>query len=230
MTADHRTSATAVDPATDLRVDAQRNRQRIIDAAREVFAREGLSASMASIAREAGVGKATVSRHFTGPRQLIEQVFADRMQAYVDLTDQALAETDAWAAFTTYVWAVCEMQAADRGFADLLATTLPLSEDLQQKHQRAYEGFQTVIARAQTSGWLRDDFRSADLVVLLMANAGVLAASGSEAPDSWRRLVGQMLRAYARPEAPEVAIPEAPTPGELQRAMARGATATGDGD
>lgn len=230
MTADDGTSTTAVDPATDLRVDAQRNRQRIIDAAREVFARDGLGASMASIAREAGVGKATVSRHFTGPRQLIEQVFADRMQAYVDLTEQALAETDAWSAFTTYVWAVCEMQAADRGFADLLATTLPLSEDLQHRHQMAYEGFQTLIARAQASGRLRDDFRSADLVVLLMANAGVLAASGPEAPGSWRRLVGQMLRAYARPEAPEAVLPEAPTPEDLQRAMARGATARGNGD
>lgn len=213
-----------LDPTDAQRADARRNRQRIIDAARAVFARDGLNASMASIAREAGVGKATVSRHFTDPHQLIDQVFADRMQTYVDLTEAALAEPDPWLAFTTHVWALCQMQADDRGFADLLTLRMPSSGDHQDKHLVAYEGFLTVIDRAKASGSLRDDFESADLVVLLMANVGVLTASGPEAPDSWRRLVGQLLRAYAGPSAPDAELPAAPTSDELYRAMARRST------
>lgn len=210
-----------VDPPEARRADARRNRQRIIDAARVVFARDGLDASMASIAREAGVGKATVSRHFTDPHELIDHVFADRMQTYVDLTEHALAEADPWSAFTGYVWALCRMQADDRGFADLLTLSMPSSGDHQDKHLVAYEGFLTVIDRAKASGSLRDDFESADLVVLLMANVGVLTASGSDAPDSWRRLVGQLIRAYSGPSAPDVELAEAPTSDDLYRAMAR---------
>ena len=221
MTDSETTPAEPVDPSETRRADARRNRERIVDAARTVFARDGLTASMASIAREAGVGKATVSRHFTDPQQLIDQVFADRMQTYVDLTEQALAETDPWSAFTGYVWALCQMQADDRGFADLLTLSMPSSGDHQDKHLVAYEGFLTVIDRAKSAGSLRHDFRSEDLVVLLMANVGVLTASGPEAPDSWRRLVGQLLRAYAGPSAPDVEIPEAPAPEDLHRAMAR---------
>lgn len=218
------TTAEPVDPSPAPRADARRNRRRIIEAARVVFARDGLDASMASIAREAGVGKATVSRHFADPHELIDQVFADRMQIYVDLTEQALAESDPWAAFTGYVWALCQMQADDRGFADLLTLSLPVTGDHHAKHLVAYEGFLTVIGRAKSAGSLRDDFESADLVVLLMANVGVLTASGVEAPDSWRRLVGQLIRAYAGPTAPDVEVPAAPTSDELHRAMARRAT------
>jgi hypothetical protein len=54
-----------------------------------------------------------------------------------------------------------------------------------------------------------------------MANAGVVAATGDAAPDTWRRLVGHMLRSYAVPGAPIPELPEAPAPTALYRAMVR---------
>ena len=206
---------------TGRRADAERNRERIMNAARALYAREGLNISMAAVAREAGVGKATLSRHFTSPQQLIDAVFADRMDAYVRATAEALADGDPWDGFVRYITAVCEMQAGDRGFADVLRLTFPAAENLEERRAEAYQGFLQIIARAKASGHLRSDFQSEDLILLLMANAGVISATATEAPDSWRRLVGQMLRGYATPDAPTPPMPAAPSSDDLSRAMAR---------
>jgi AcrR family transcriptional regulator len=190
-----------------------------VQAARRRFATEGLSASMASLAREAGVGKATLSRHFATREDLINAVFTDRMDRYLALTNQALADPDPWHAFTRYITSVCAMQAADRGFAAVLSMTFPAAEELEERRAEAYRGFVELIARAKATGHLQADFTSQDLVVLLMANAGVIAATSAAAPNSWHRLVGQMLRAFATPGAPLPRMPRAPTPVDLYRAM-----------
>ncbi|MGP4009746.1 TetR/AcrR family transcriptional regulator [Streptomyces sp. 4N124] len=208
-------------PEARLRADAERNRCRILAAARRLFATEGLGVSMASVAREAGVGKATLGRRFATREELVNAVFADRMDAYVGVVTEALADPDPWHGFAGYLHAVCAMQAADRGFADVLTMTFPAAKALEARRTEAYNGFLELIARAKNSGHLREDFVSEDLVILLMANAGVIAATGDAAPDAWRRLVGHMLRSYATPGAPIPALPEAPAPTALYRAMVR---------
>ncbi|MFG2358422.1 TetR/AcrR family transcriptional regulator [Streptomyces sp. NPDC048521] len=193
----------------------------MLAAARRLFAREGLGVSMASVAREAGVGKATLSRRFATRDDLINAVFADRMDAYADAVSEALADPDPWHGFTCYIHAVCVMQAADRGFADVLTMTFPAAKALEKRRAEAYNGFLEVIARAKAGGHLRDDFTSQDLVILLMANAGVINATGDAAPDTWRRLAAHMLRSYATPSAPLPPLPDAPAPTALYRAMVR---------
>jgi hypothetical protein len=68
------------------------------------------------------------------------------------------------------------------------------------------------------SGRLRPDFALQDLLILLMANAGVIAATHATAPASWRRLVGYMLQAFAAPY-PATLPPLPPDPGDLARSM-----------
>jgi AcrR family transcriptional regulator len=211
--------ATGRQPESPLRADAERNRDRIAQAARRLFATNGLGVSMASVAREAGVGKATLSRHFATRADLVNAVFADRMNDYLALTAQALADPDPWHAFTHYVESVCAMQAADRGFAAVLSMTFPAAEQLEARRAEAYRDFLELIARAKATGHLHGDFTSEDLVVLLMANAGVITVTAHAAPSSWRRLVGQMLRAFATPGAPLEPIPQAPSSAALHRAM-----------
>ncbi|MBB5977936.1 TetR/AcrR family transcriptional regulator [Kribbella solani] len=203
----------------ELRADAERNRDRILAAARRLYATEGLAVSMASVAREAGVGKATLSRRFATRDELVTAVFADRMDAYAAAVGQALTDPDPWHGFTGYLEAVCAMQAADRGFADVLAMTFPAAKALEARRTEAYNGYVELVARAKATGRLRADFSPEDLVILLMANAGVVAATGDDAPDTWRRLVGHMLRAYGTPEADLPPLPAAPTPTALYRAM-----------
>lgn len=208
-------------PETALRADAERNRERILATARRLYATEGLGVSMAAVARAAGVGKATLSRRFATREDLINTVFTDRMEDYAAATAQALADPDPWHAFTRYIEAICAMQAADRGFATVLTMSFPAAEALEARRVESYQGFLELITRAKATGHLRTDFASEDLVILLMANAGVIAATADDAPDTWRRLVGQMLRAFANPGAPLPPMPDGPAHTALYRAMAR---------
>lgn len=204
----------------DLRADAERNRDRILAAARRLYATEGLNVSMASVAREAGVGKATLSRRFATREDLLAEVFADRMDAYVDAVNEALADPDPWRGFTGYIEAVCAMQAADRGFADVLAMTFPAAKAFEARRAEAYNRYVELVSRAKAAGRLRDDFSPEDLVILLMANAGVVAATGDDAPNTWRRLVTHMLRSFAAPGC-DLPLAKPPARTALYRAMIR---------
>jgi hypothetical protein len=107
------------------------------------------------------------------------------------------------------------------GADSTLVITFPTAKALEARRAESYQGFLELITRAKTTGHLRADFVAEDLIVLLMANAGVIAATGHDAPEAWRRLVGQMLRAYATPDAPLAPLPQAPPPTDLGRAMTR---------
>src|SRR3954451_7908062 len=77
-----------------LRADAERNRSRILAAAREVFARRGLDAGLDEIARHAGVGTATVYRRFPDKQDLIGALFEDRLDQVIALAYGAIAHPD----------------------------------------------------------------------------------------------------------------------------------------
>ncbi|MEU1305776.1 TetR/AcrR family transcriptional regulator [Streptomyces shenzhenensis] len=211
--------STAGSAAPPKRSDAERNRGRIIAAARTVFGRDGLNASMASVAREAGVGIATLFRHFPTKEELVVAVFTDRMEAYAQATDQALAAPDPWHGFTGYIQDVCAMQAADRGFADILTMSFTGAQALEELREQAYQGFLELIGRAKDSGQLREDFTSRDLVLLLMANSGVLSATGDAAPDAWRRMVAWMIQSFQTPARGP--LPDPPQDAALYEAMRR---------
>ncbi|MEH0550734.1 MULTISPECIES: TetR/AcrR family transcriptional regulator [Streptomyces] len=202
-----------------LRSDAERNRERIIAAARTVFARDGLSASMASVAREAGVGIATMFRRFPTKEELVDAVFSDRMGAYADVVTGALEDPDPWNGFVGYIESACAMQAADNGFADVLTMTFPTAKVLEQRRNEAYEAMLRLIDRAKATGRLREDFDPSDLVLIHMANAGVVNATGDAAPDAWRRVVALFIQSLEAPARGP--LPGSPGHDALYRAMLR---------
>ncbi|MGI3226784.1 TetR/AcrR family transcriptional regulator [Streptomyces sp. GTA36] len=146
---DQHSDASAAQP---VRSDVERNRGRILAAARTVFGRDGLGASMASVARETGVGIATVFRHFPTKEALVAAVFSDRMDAYADAVATALEDPDPWHGFTGYIEAACAMQAADNGFADVLTMTFPTARAMEKRRNEAYEGMVRLIGRGQGHG------------------------------------------------------------------------------
>ncbi|GAA4625104.1 TetR/AcrR family transcriptional regulator [Actinoallomurus vinaceus] len=205
--------------AQPLRSDAERNRARIIAAARTTFGRDGLNASMASVAREAGVGIATLFRHFPAKEELVAAVFSDRMDAYADAVAVALADPDPWHGFTGYIETACAMQAADYGFADVLTMTFPTAKALEKRRDEAYEAMVRLIDRAKATGRLREDFDPSDLVLVHMANAGVVNATGDAAPDAWRRVVALLIQSFEAPARGP--LPDPPEHDALYRAMLR---------
>jgi AcrR family transcriptional regulator len=205
--------------AQPLRSDAERNRERIIAAARTVFARDGLNASMASVAREAGVGIATMFRRFPTKAELVDAVFSDRMGAYADAVTAALEDPDPWHGFVGYIETACAMQAADNGFADVLTMTFPTAKALERRRNEAYEAMVQLIDRAKAAGRLREDFDPSDLVLIHMANAGVVNATGDAAPDAWRRVVALMIQSLEAPARGP--LPDSPGHEALYKAMLR---------
>jgi AcrR family transcriptional regulator len=201
------------------RSDAERNRARILAAAREVFGESGLLAPMSEVARRAGVGIATLSRNFAAREDLIAATFAATMTAYADAIDTARANPDPWHGFCRYIETVCEMQAVNRGFTHVLTMTFPTARELEAERARAYRGFVSLVADAKATGQLRADFTPQDLPLILMANAGVVSGTGDAAPDAWRRLVAYLLQACAAAHAGP--LPPAPPPRQMYRALQR---------
>ena len=202
-----------------LRADAERNRRRIIAAARQVFAERGLDVPMEDIARCAGVGVATLYRRFPTRGDLIAGAFADKITGYADAVTCALADPDPWAGFCGLIERLCAMQAEDRGFACVLNLTFPLAAEFQAERDRAYHGFTQLTRAAQATGQLRADFVPEDLAMLLMANAGVLDGTADAAPGTWRRFAAYMIQAFST--ASRAPLPPPPTPAAMYRALLR---------
>jgi len=178
--------------AVRLRADAERNRVALLAAAREIFSEHGLDASLDEIARRAGVGNATLYRRFPTRQDLIAAVFADRKATQVEMAERALKRSDAWEGFVGYVTDLCELQSTNRGLGELLVSVnFDGDERVAQLRATAQRRAREVIKRAQDAGRLRADFELADLMRVMMANAGVLRRSPD--PDGWRRHLTLLL-------------------------------------
>lgn len=202
-----------------LRADAERNRLRIVEAARAVFAERGLGVSLEEVAKRAGVGIATLYRRFPTRDDLIAASFEQKMVEYADAAREALRAPDAWSGFCGYLERVCAMQAADCGLQDVLTLTFPTAKVLEEQRAYAYADVEEVIRRAQADGSLRADFVTQDLVLFLMANAGVIRGTRESAPEAWKRLVGMLIESCRADRAHS--LPPPPTTAQMYRAMLR---------
>src|SRR6201996_3844948 len=86
-----------------LRRDAERNRQRILAAAAEVFTEHGLDATLDEVARAAGVGVGTVYRRFPDKESLVAELFRERVDALVTVAEEACTARDPWQGLVTYL-------------------------------------------------------------------------------------------------------------------------------
>ena len=179
-----------------LRADARRNRDRVVLAARELFSEQGLSVSTNEVARRAGVGVATLLRRFPTRDDLVAAVFTDKMTAYRAAIALALDDPDPWNGFCRFIETVCTMQADDRGFTDVLTRWFPAAPELEAQRDGVARDFATLIARAKATGRLRADFAHQDLIMVLIANAGIVAATSTIGPAASKRLVAYLLQSF----------------------------------
>jgi AcrR family transcriptional regulator len=189
----------ACGPRRALRKDAERNRQRILEAARELFALRGLEATLNDVAHFAGVGVGTVYRRFATKDELLEAIFEDSIDQIVELAKKALQIEHSWDAFAWFVEHVCELTATDRGLREMICS-------------RAYGGYRVecvrlqldphisqIVARARDDGHLRPEVQSSDIPVVNLLAGTVSEYAGHVEPQLWRRYVALLLdgmRAY----------------------------------
>jgi AcrR family transcriptional regulator len=186
----------STDASRLLRSDAASNRTRILDVARELFATQGLDVQMATVARRAGVGVATLYRRFPTKESLVSEVFADQFATCLGTVDEALADPDPWHGLCTAISKICAMQAVDRGFSAAFLTAFPNAVDVERERARATRGIAELIDRAKAAGQLRTDFVPDDLTLVLMANNGIVAATPEATLAASRRLVAYLLSSF----------------------------------
>ena len=218
-------------PATRLRRDAQRNRDAILVAARQVFCDHGLEAPLEEIARQAGVGIATLYRRFPNRAALVDAVLADTVEAHITVAERALATDDPWDGFAFYLEQSCRLQAADRGLNDVMGMRFPRATAVEAAKTRLFDLVAQVVDRAQQSGQLRADITMEDLAFLNWANARILpAVRAAGAPDAWRRHLGWLLDGFRADRAHPLPVPPL-SPPQVHRAMLTlGRRSAGDPD
>ncbi|GAA3437126.1 TetR/AcrR family transcriptional regulator [Kutzneria kofuensis] len=195
---------------SQLRSDAAQNRDRILAVARELFASRGIDVQMATIARRAGVGVATLYRRFPTKESLVAEVFEDQFRTCVASMDEALADPDPWRGLCRAVEKICAMQAVDRGFGAAFLASFPAAVDIERERDRAVREVSVLVERAKQTGQLRADFVPEDLTLLLMANNGIVADTPEATLAASRRLVAYLLNSFraehAGPLPPPVSI------------------------
>lgn len=197
-----------------LRKDAARNRQRILDAAYELFAQRGLSVTLNDIAHYAGVGVGTVYRHFPDRDQLIDGLFEQRLDEIAGLLQAALEDPDPWQALTGFLERTLAIQAQDRGLRELILGAAGGFERLARARARLYPVGALLIDRARAAGALRDDVEPQDLQLVQLMLSSVIDVSHDVAPELWRRYLAIVLHGLrAEPGAPE-RLPLAPPPAD----------------
>ena len=147
-------------PDRPLRADAQRNRAKILRAARDAFAASGYGVPLDDIAALAGVGPGTVYRHFPTKEALFEAVVTARVE---DLADDARARADAadpGQAFFAFLGRVAQEAAVKRDLPDAIEIAGALQDNL-------YAALDALLHRAQQAGAVRGDISTPDIIVLL---------------------------------------------------------------
>jgi AcrR family transcriptional regulator len=189
-------------PEREWRADARRNRKRVINAARECMARDGLDAGMEEIARRAKVGVGTVYRHFTTKDELVEALAAERFERLRDLALEALAQDDPWESFAWFMRASARIQADDRALSEVL-TSRPETMRRAAEAAGILELGAEILSRAQAAGVVRKDAHPYDIPMLMCALAGTLKNPMSDT----ERYIGIVLDGLRTPGAPLTPLP-----------------------
>ena len=184
------------DMATTMRADALRNRQRILDAARDAFTELGEQAQMDDIARRAGLGVGTLYRHFTTKDVLVGELLRLKLAEFAArVRRKSEEESDPWAAFEGGLREQASVMAGDAAHqgmpfaatpnAALIAA--PAIADLRN-------AWAVVIARAKEAGVLRQDLEVDDIRTMMCGLGSMMAADARGVMSfDWQRQLDLFL-------------------------------------
>lgn len=206
----NQSSSAAGTPARRQRADARHNRARLLQATREAYALNGTDVPSSTIARRAGVGAATLYRHFPTRDSLIAAAFSEQLGQCVASLDEALQDDDPWRGFRNVLTKVCTMQAQDRGFSAAFLSQFPDAPNVHRERARAEASLARLVQRAKDTGQLRKDFAPSDVTLLLLANNGVVRQSPEASLAASRRLLAYFLQSCRATDGAPSLPPPAP--------------------
>jgi AcrR family transcriptional regulator len=191
-------SATGTPAGTAMRADARRNRQRLLDAALQVYAERGADdATLDEIARRAGVGIGTLYRHFPTRQALLEAVYRDQVEELCALARE-LSDEPADKALERWLRALMAFATTKKNLSSSLMSGPNKSEVATSCSAMVREAATKLLAEAQRTGQVRGDVDAIDL--LRMSHALAIAADQPYShPDQGERLMSVLL-AGLRPQ------------------------------
>ena len=189
-----------------LRADARRNRESVIDAAKKLFADEGLDAQMPDVAKAAKVGVGTVYRHFPTKDHLIAALAEDRFERLAEKAREGLETDDAWEGLCGFIRFAAQIQADDRGLCEVMGSRPEVMSEA------AYavgldELCDRLIKRAQRSGELRKDLDWEDIPMVACSLGLITAAEAGPAVGRWPRLVEIVIDGLRAPGSSKLPKP-----------------------
>ncbi|MFE3192525.1 TetR/AcrR family transcriptional regulator [Nocardia sp. NPDC059240] len=212
---------TTAPPPRRLRADAARNQQRIIAAARELFADRGLEVTLDDVAERAGVGVGTVYRRFANKQELISEVFDQMVTELGGAVDVALHHPDPWQGLVDLFEYSCRHIAVNRGFGEVILELHDSMDRFCVMKDRIRPGMQAVIQRAKDVGALQPDVEAGDFFAMVNMVDGIAGFARPVNPDVWERYMALILNGVRGDGVPRMPLTQPPlTEEEVERAKA----------
>jgi len=193
---------------TMLRADARRNRNAVLEAAKKLFADQGLDAQMPDVARKAKVGVGTVYRHFPAKEDLIRALAEDRFARLAEKARESLEAEDSWEGFRDFIHFSAQIQADDRGLCEVMGSR-PDVMGAAAEAAGLPELCEKLIKRSQRSGELRKDIEWEDIPMIACGLGGIAQADVGPAIGRWPRLVEIVLDGLRAPGSKKLPRPTA---------------------
>jgi AcrR family transcriptional regulator len=201
-----------------LRSDAERNRQRILRAAAEVFTVQGLDASLDDVARHAGVGIGTVYRRFADKEALAAELFTDRIDSMVAAAERAYAAPDPWQALVGFLEYVADMFSGDLGLRQMLMFGTYGTDKVSYAREQMRPAVTKLIERAQAAGQVRADLAGTDIPFIGFMLSTAAQYAGETRPDIWRRYLVLLIDGLRPSRSGTTPLPVAALdPAEMER-------------
>jgi AcrR family transcriptional regulator len=175
-----------------LRADAQRNRDRLLDAAVRAFAQDGPDVTLDAIAKDAGVGIGTLYRHFPTRESLVEAAYRNELARLCDAVADLLRAMPPDVATRTWMDRFVDYMTTKRGMADALrAVVASGGNPYAQSRDRLTAAVTTLLDAGAAAGTVRSDVEPGDVLASL---SGVSLAAGEPAQrDQARRLLDLLM-------------------------------------
>jgi AcrR family transcriptional regulator len=172
-------------------LDSEAKRERLLAAAGEVFARDGLDAPMPAVAAAAGAGVASVYRQFPSKYELLAAIVTRRLEQATAAALQAAArDGNRWSAFTDMLWALVERQSCD-DFLGEARMTVAGHPDVLAATENATLALDALLAALRAEGRIRQDASGLDLRLLFAATR----AAKQVEPEAWQRMLTLLIDA-----------------------------------
>lgn len=193
-----------------LRKDAALNRERLLAAAAELFASQGLNVTLNDIAHHAGVGVGTAYRRFPNKEAVIDALFEQRMSDVAAVAEQSLAEPDAWVGLTMFLEQALHMRHGDRGLNEIMNNPVLGDERVSEVRDRIAPIITKLVAKARDQGVVRPDLDQSDLIFIQLGLSAIIEKTGSIAPGLYRRYLTMFLDGIRTDRQGFTPLPAAP--------------------